>query len=382
MNIGIVREIKNNENRVSMTPEGVKELVAAGHKVVVEKEAGIGSGFADQDYIDAGADMVDHKTAWSQDMVIKVKEPQASEYKFFKKGQILFTYLHLAAEKELTKALLDSGITAIAYETVIGKVGGPRLPLLSPMSEVAGRRSIIIAATYLEKHNGGLGLLPGGVTGTEKGHVTVIGGGVAGYAAAYTAAGLGANVTILEMNEDSIKRLKADDRLNSLAKVFGSKIEVVKSESAALAELCKTTDILISTVLIPGAAAPKVVSEAMVKSMKAGSVIVDISIDQGGSVETITEITTHDKPIIVKHDVQHYSVANMPGATPRTSTAALVNATLPYAKEIAAKGLEALKADEGLLNGLNTHEGKLTFKAVSDAYPEFANVLADAKSII
>lgn len=382
MKIGIVREIKNNENRVSMTPDGVKELIKAGNEVVVEKDAGIGSGFSNELYTEAGATLVDHKTAWSQDMVIKVKEPQKSEYQYFKKGQILFTYLHLAAEKELTKALLDSGITAIAYETVIGKVGGPRLPLLSPMSEVAGRRAVIIAATYLEKHHGGLGLLPGGVTGTEKGHVTVIGGGVAGYSSAYTAAGLGANVTILEMNDDSIARLKKDDKLNGLSKIFGNKIEIVKSTKEALADLCKTTDILISTVLIPGAAAPKVVSEDMVKSMKEGSVIIDISIDQGGSVETITEITTHDKPIIVKHGVQHYSVANMPGATPRTSTAALVNATLPYAINLSKDWAAALKADEGLMNGLNAHEGKLTFKAVADAYPEFAGNLAEAKDLI
>jgi alanine dehydrogenase len=299
-------------------------------------------------------------------MVMKVKEPLSTEYKFFRKDLLLFTYLHLAAEPALTKALLDKKVTGVAYETVLGKMGGPRLPLLAPLSEVAGRRSVIIAATHLESHNGGLGILPGGVTKTEKSEFLVIGGGFAGYNAAFTAAGLGANVTILEMSDARIKQLKADEKLNGLKKVFKSKINIVKSNKANLDKYIKTCDALISTVLIPGKKAQKVVSEAQVKKMKKGSVIVDISIDQGGSVATIDRITTHDNPTFVKHGVIHYSVANMPGATPRTSTVALTNATLPYAKKLASKGVKAL-TDANFRAGLNTFDGKCTFEGVAQA---------------
>lgn len=367
MKIGIPKEIKNNENRVGITPAGVKALVKAGHTVMVEKGAGLGSGFADAEFVKAGAKMGTQAQIWANEMVMKVKEPLKSEYKYFRKDLLLFTYLHLAAEKELTEALLKNKVTGVAYETVIGKPGMPRLPLLAPMSEVAGRRSVILAATHLESHNKGLGLLPGGVTGTEKGNFLVIGGGFAGYNAAFTAAGLGANVTILEANPARIKQLKEDKVLNGLSKVFGNKIEVLASNKTNLEKSIKVCDALISTILIPGEKAPKVVTEAQVKMMKKGSVIIDISIDQGGSVATVDRITTHDNPTFVKHGVVHYSVANMPGATPRTSSIALTNATLPYAVKLAKNGTKALLADEGFLEGLNTCAGHCTFEGVAKA---------------
>jgi alanine dehydrogenase len=304
-------------------------------------------------------------------MIVKVKEPLKSEYHFFKPNMLLFTYLHLADNLPLTKALMDKKVTGVAYETM-RKDGG--LPLLAPMSRVAGRRSAIIAATFMESHRGGVGLLPGGVddndpkkAGTEKGLFLVIGGGVAGYNAASTAMGLGANVVILERNPQRIAQLKKDAKLNGLSKIFKSKLTVDVSTDANINKYIAQADALISTVLIPGAKAPKVVKTGMVKQMKRGSIIIDIAIDQGGSVETITKITTHDDPTYVVHNVLHYAVANMPGATSRTSTVALVNATTPYAIELANKGIKGASKNQTIYDGINTLNGKLTIKPVAEA---------------
>ncbi len=358
MNIGVPKEIKNNENRVGCTPAGVSLLVAHGHEVFVEKNAGIGSGVQDEEFVAAGAKIVDTaEEAWSQKMVIKVKEPLPAEYGFFREDLIIFTYLHLAAEPELTEALVESKCKAIAYETV--QVGNT-LPLLRPMSEVAGRRGTIVAATQLEKHRGGRGVLLSGVPGVPRGHVVVIGGGVAGISAARMAIGLGARVTLVELSED---------RMRYLEDIFDKEVTILKSNPLNIAEALKTADALVSTILIPGAKAAKIVTEDMVKAMPEGSVIVDISIDQGGSVETIDRITTHDNPVYEKHGVLHYSVANMPGATPRTSTFALTNATIPYALELANKGYRIACLDsESLRMGLNVLNGHVVYKAVAEAF--------------
>ena len=384
MKIGIVKEIKNNENRVGATPSGVKEYVKNGHTVLVETNAGINSGFTDADYVKAGAKIVKTpKEAWNVDMVIKVKEPLKQEYEYMKKqpnetALMLYTYLHLAANKELTQALLDNKVTGIAYETM---VRDGRLPLLAPMSRVAGRRAVIVAATALEKHKGGLGMLPGGVEGTEKGLFVVVGGGVAGYNAAATAMGLGTNVEIFEANPNRIEQLKADKTLNKLAEVFGSTIKIIKSEPKALMKSMENADAVISTILIPGALAKKVITEAMVKKMRKGSVIVDIAIDQGGSVETIDHATTHDNPTFEKFGVLHYSVANMPGATPRTSTAALEAATLEYGLKLANQGIQSALDNNTILTGINTIYGYLTDKAVWEAFKKDYK-LEDARAII
>lgn len=356
--IGIPKEIKNNENRVAMTPAGVVTLTNAGHEVYIQKGAGLGSSFTDEDYIAAGAKIVDTaEEAWSQELVLKVKEPIESEYKYFYEGQILFTYLHLAPEYELTQALLDKKVIGIAYETV--QLPNRALPLLTPMSEVAGKMSVQIGAHHLEKLNGGNGILLGGVPGVPRGKVTIIGGGVAGTNAARVAIGMGADVTIIELNPD---------RLRQLEDIFGSSVKTLISNPYNIAESVKQSDLVISSVLIPGARAPKLVTEEMVKQMKPGSVIVDIAIDQGGIFETTDRITTHDQPTYVKHGVVHYAVANMPGAVPRTSTIALTNVTVPYALQIANKGYKrAVLENESLLKGLNTYKGFVTYKAVSDA---------------
>ncbi|TVP94762.1 MAG: alanine dehydrogenase [Acholeplasmatales bacterium] len=358
MKIGVPKEIKNNENRVGCTPAGVSLLVAHGHEVFVETNAGVGSGIHDEEFVAAGATMVDTaEEAWSQKMVIKVKEPLPAEYGFFREDLIIFTYLHLAAEPDLTQALVDSKCKAIAYETV---QVGDTLPLLRPMSEVAGRRGTIVAATQLEKHRGGRGVLLSGVPGVPRGHVVVIGGGVAGISAARMAIGLGARVTLVELSED---------RMRYLEDIFDKQVTILKSNPLNIAEALKTADALISTILIPGAKAAKIVTEEMVKAMPEGSVIVDISIDQGGSVETIDRITTHDNPVYEKHGVLHYSVANMPGATPRTSTFALTNATIPYALDIANKGYRIACLDsEPLRMGLNVLSGHVVYKAVAEAF--------------
>ena len=312
MIIGVPKEIKNNENRVAMTPGGVSAMVTAGHKVFVETNAGMGSGFTDQEYQKYGAEICATNTeVWAKaDMIVKVKEPLASEYPLFKKGQILFTYLHLAPEPELTAALLEKEVVGIAYETI--QLPNGALPLLSPMSEVAGRMSVQVGAHYLGKHYGGMGVLLGGVPGVPPAEVVIIGGGIVGTNAAKMAVGLGARVTILDM---SAARLAYLDDL-----FYGGRVTTLMSNSHSIAESVAKADLLIGAVLIPGARAPKLVSEDMVKTMKPGSVIVDVAIDQGGSVSTIDRVTTHVDPIFVKHGVVHYSVANMPGAVARPGT--------------------------------------------------------------
>ncbi|MBB5148071.1 alanine dehydrogenase [Ureibacillus thermosphaericus] len=358
MKIGIPKEIKNNENRVAMTPAGVVTLTNAGHEVYIQKGAGLGSSFTDEDYIAAGAKIVDTaEEAWSQELVLKVKEPIESEYKYFYEGQILFTYLHLAPEYELTQALLDKKVIGIAYETV--QLPNRALPLLTPMSEVAGKMSVQIGAHHLEKLNGGNGILLGGVPGVPRGKVTIIGGGVAGTNAARVAIGMGADVTIIELNPD---------RLRQLEDIFGSSVKTLISNPYNIAESVKQSDLVISSVLIPGARAPKLVTEEMVKQMKPGSVIVDIAIDQGGSTEiTANNPTSHDKPTFEKYGVLHYAVPNIPGAVPRTSTIALTNVTVPYALQIANKGYkQACLENEALKKGLNTLNGYVVYKAVAD----------------
>lgn len=368
MKIGIPKEIKNNENRVGLSPSGVHALVEAGHTVLVEQSAGIGSFFEDQDYVEAGAKIVDAQTkVWDVDMVIKVKEPLKEEYDFFREGLILFTYLHLANEPELTEALIKNKVVAIAYETV--QLEDRSLPLLTPMSEVAGRMSAQIGAQFLQKINGGMGILLGGIPGVQKGKVTIIGGGQAGTNAARIALGLGADVTILDVNPK---------RLQQLEELFDGRVHTIMSNPLNIEEHVKASDLVIGAVLIPGAKAPRLVTEDMIKQMKAGSVVVDIAIDQGGIFETTDRITTHDDPTYVKHGVVHYAVANMPGAVPRTSTIGLNNATLPCALQLANKGYkQALTDNVPLSQGLNTYNGLVTNKAVAEAFNKEFTPVAD-----
>ncbi|PGK38930.1 alanine dehydrogenase [Bacillus anthracis] len=370
MRIGIPTEIKNNENRVAMTPAGAVHLVQNGHEVFVQKGAGLGSGFTDEEYVQAGAKLVETaEEAWNQDMVMKVKEPVASEYCYFREGLILFTYLHLAPEPELTKALIDNKVVSIAYETV--QLDNRSLPLLAPMSEVAGRMSAQIGAQFLEKNKGGKGILLAGVPGVKRGKVTIIGGGQAGTNAAKIAVGLGADVTIIDLSAERLRQL--DD-------IFGNQVKTLMSNPYNIAEAVKESDLVIGAVLIPGAKAPKLVTEEMIQSMEPGSVVVDIAIDQGGIFETTDRITTHDNPTYEKHGVVHYAVANMPGAVPRTSTLALTNVTVPYAVQIANKGYkEACLGNTALLKGINTLDGYVTFEAVAEAH---GLQYADAKELL
>lgn len=358
MRIGVAKEIKNNENRVAITPAGALDLLKLGHELLIEEDAGIGSGFRNDDYLAVGAKIV--KTpdeAWSADLVMKVKEPIQSEYQFFREELILFTYLHLAPEPKLTKALIDKKVVGIAYETV--QLPNGALPLLTPMSEVAGRMAPQIGAQFLEKVNGGKGILLSGVPGVSRGQVTIIGGGVAGTNAAKMAIGLGALVTIIDLNPERLRQL--DD-------IFGKEITTLISNPYNIAEAVKQADLVIGAVLIPGAKAPKLVTKDMIKSMGQGSVVVDIAIDQGGIFETTDRITTHDHPTYDKFGVVHYAVANMPGAVPRTSTIALTNVTVPYALQIANKGYKkACLENEALLRGVNTLGGHVTFRAVAEA---------------
>jgi len=359
MIIGVPKEIKNNENRVAITPAGVTTFKNNGHDVWVETGAGLGSGFADNDYIDAGAIIVSSaKEAWSTEMVIKVKEPLPVEYGYFREGLILYTYLHLAPEPELTKALIDNKVNAIAYETI--QLDNGSLPLLTPMSEVAGRMSIQIGAQFLEKSKGGKGVLLGGVPGVSPGEVVIVGGGIVGTNAAKMALGLGARVTLLDINADRLRQL--DDQ-------FQGRVKTLMSNSHNIAEAVKNADLLVGAVLIPGARAPRLVTEEMVKNMSPGSVIVDVAVDQGGSIETIDRITTHNEPTYEKHGVLHYAVANMPGAVARTSTLALTNVTIPYGVQIANKGYRQAALDnKALAKGINIIDGKVTYKAVAEAH--------------
>lgn len=356
MLIGVVKEIKNHEYRVGMTPAGVNELTRNGHNVIVEKDAGLAINFSNQDYIDAGAKIIDtaKEIFEKADMIVKVKEPQASECKMLRSGQILFTYLHLAPDLEQTRGLLDSDCVAIAYETVTDKNNG--LPLLAPMSEVAGRLSIQAGAHALEKHKGGLGMLLGGVPGVQPASVVVIGGGVVGLNAARMAVGLNADVTLLDRDLQALKKI--DNMSNGRIKTLYS--NYMNLENAVI-----TADLVIGAVLIPGAAAPKLVTHNMLKKMKHGSVLVDVAIDQGGCFETSLP-TTHQEPTYVVEGVVHYCVANMPGAVPKTSTLALTNATLPFIIELANKGWkQALRDNQHLRNGLNVCMGNVTYNAVA-----------------
>lgn len=360
MIIGVPKEIKNNENRVAITPAGVTDFVKHGHTVYIEKDAGIGSAIPNEEYTKAGARMLDTaKEVFAiADMIIKVKEPLAEEYDLFKEGQILFTYLHLAPAFELTKALLDKKIIGIAYETI--QLADGSLPLLVPMSEVAGRMSVQIGAQFLERHEGGKGILLGGVPGVEPAKVVIIGGGIVGTNAAKMAVGMGAEVTILD---------KSAKRLAYLDDIFGGRVKTIMSNQYNIAKEVKNADLVIGAVLVAGAKAPKLVTEGMIQTMSEGSVVVDVAIDQGGSIETIDKITTHDAPVYKKHGVLHYAVANMPGAVARTSTFALTNVTIDYALEIADKGYKkALTDNIALRKGLNVINGKLTFEAVAKAH--------------
>jgi len=360
MIIGVTREIKTQEYRVAITPAGVDALVHSGHTVVIEDQAGQGSGFLNSDYQAAGAKIARSAgEVWTQaEMIVKVKEPLPSEFQFFRPGLIIFTFLHLAAEKSLTLALMESRVVAIAYETVETLNGS--LPLLTPMSEIAGRMAVQVGMTFLEKPQKGKGVLLGGVAGVHPGSVVIIGGGVVGTNALKRAIGLGSRVTILD---------KSLDRLRYLDDLFHGRIESLASNRYNIAEVVAQADLVIGAVLIPGALAPHLITEAMVRSMQPGSVIVDVSIDQGGCVETIDHPTTHDDPVFIKHDVVHYAVANIPGAVPRTATMALTNATLPYVEALAKKGWrKALQDDPGLARGINVLGGRVTYSGVAQAH--------------
>lgn len=366
MNIGIPREIKAYEFRVAATPNTVRALVAAGHTVRVETGAGSGSGFSDDEYQAAGADIVRQASdAWEQQLVLKVKEPQPEEYPFLREDLTLFTYLHLAAERELTEVLLASGTTAIAYETV--QLANGALPLLTPMSEVAGRMSVQVGAHHLTRFMGGRGLLLGGVPGVPAGEVVILGGGMVGTNAAKMALGLGARVTILDVSHA---------RLQYLDDVFGGRLQTLVSNTGNIEEVLSRADLLIGAVLIPGARAPRLVTREMLGLMREGSVIVDVAVDQGGCIETIRP-TTHDKPSYVLDGVVHYGVSNMPGAVPNTSTIALSSQTLPYALQLAGDPIRALRRDLALLNGLNTYRGHVTYEAVGMAF-DLPSVKPDA----
>lgn len=356
MIIGVPKEIKNLENRVAMTPGGVQSLVKRGHEVLVEKGAGLGSSITDEEYTAMGAQMVSAKEAWGAEMVVKVKEPVASEYGYLRSDLILFTYLHLAADKPLTDALLESGCISIAYETV--QMTDRSLPLLMPMSEVAGRMATQVGAHYLEKSQGGRGILLGGVPGVAPGAVVILGAGMVGTNAARMALGLGAQVTMIDINHS---------RLVYMDDVFGGRLITMTSTEANIRKAVQYADLLIGSVLIPGAKAPNLVTANMVKTMKPGSVIVDVAVDQGGCIET-TRPTTHADPTFVVDEVVHYGVTNMPGAVPRTSTFALTNQTIPYVLRLADEKRNALKKDIALCKGLNTMKGKLTCPAVGEAF--------------
>ena len=359
MMIGVPKEIKDHEYRVSVTPDGVQALVQGGHRVIVEPASGVGSGYPDESYREAGATIAASKEEVFRqaDLIAKVKEPQLSECPLFRPGQVLFTYLHLASLPELTKALLESRITAIAYETIEARDG--TLPMLKPMSDIAGRMSVQIGARYLEKTQGGRGLLLGGVPGVEPARVVVLGAGVVGSAATKIAVGMGAQVTVINLD---IERLRYLDDL------YQGRIVTRASTQAAIEECIVAADLVIGAVLVPGARAPKLVSRQLVAKMKPGSVIVDVAVDQGGCVET-TKPTTHSNPVYIVDGVLHYCVANIPGIVPHTSTHALTNATLPYLMRLASSGVEAaVRADAGLAKGVNLQQGKITCRAVAEAH--------------
>lgn len=367
--IGVPREIKTSENRVGLTPGNVATLVAEGHTVFVEEDAGLGSNFTNDEYSKAGAEIKNNiADVWSAEMIIKVKEPLKEEFQYFREGLILFAYLHLAPEYELTQELLNSGVTAIAYETM--EYQGT-LPLLTPMSEVAGRMAIQIGANLLEQPNGGKGILLGGIPGVSSGKVVIIGGGTVGYNAAKMALGMGAQVSILDLNPI---------RLAELENLLGDQIETLMSNTENIERSVAEADLVIGSVLIPGAKAPVLVTEEMIKQMSEGSVVIDIAVDQGGNFETTTHATTHSDPTYVKHGVVHYAVANVPGAVPRTATFGLTNVTLRYAQLIASKGVRSAALNNStVLTGINTYKGKLTNKGVASSqdrdYTEISDLI-------
>ena len=368
MIIGVPREVKDHESRVGVTPAGVKALTEGGHKVLVETNAGALSAFPDDDFQSAGAEIVGSAyDVWRlADMVVKVKEPTEKEYRHFREGLVLFTYLHLAPLRELTDALLEKKVTGIAYETVRDRAG--HLPLLTPMSEVAGRMSVQVGATYLEKEHGGRGVLLGGVPGTPPGIVCIIGGGIVGTNAAKIALGMGARVTLVDLNLN---------RLREIDDIFGGRVHTLASNSYNVERAVSEADLVIGGVLIPGAAAPKIVTKAMVAKMKKGAVIVDVAIDQGGCIETARP-TTHSDPSFEVDGVVHYCVTNMPAAVPNTSTLALTNATFPYLLKLAAIGAKAAIAeDKGIAEGVNTYAGTLTYQAVAKAQQREWRPVAD-----
>jgi alanine dehydrogenase len=356
--IGVAKEVKTDEYRVALTPAGARELVQRGHDVLIERGAGVGSAFDDDAYEAAGATIVSVQDVWGEsELLLKVKEPIAQEYECLREGLVLFTYLHIAADEPLTRALVESGITAVAYETVETDSGA--LPLLAPMSEIAGRLAAQAGAYFLEKPLGGRGLLLGGVPGVAPGRVVIIGGGIVGYNAAVIALGLGANVTILE---------RSIDRMRHLEEVLSGRVSLVMSSTLQIEESVQEADVVIGAVLIPGARAPKLVTREMVARMKEGAVLADVAIDQGGCAET-SRPTTHSEPVYTVEGVTHYCVANMPGAVPITSTKALTNATLPYVEAIADHGLsQAVTRDRSLARGVNVLAGKVTYEAVADAH--------------
>jgi alanine dehydrogenase len=358
MRIGVAKEIKTDEYRVALTPAGARELVQAGHEVMVESGAGTGSAFADSAYAAVGAQIGDVEEVWADaELLLKVKEPIAPEYARLRDGLILFTYLHIAADEPLTRALVDSGVAAVAYETV--ETDARALPLLAPMSEVAGRLAAQAGAYFLEKPLGGRGLLLGGVAGVAPGRVVIIGGGIVGYNAAVVAIGLGAEVTILE---------RSIDRMRHLEEILSGRVTLLMSSSLQIEESVAEADVVIGAVLIPGALAPKLITRAMIRAMKRGAVLCDVAIDQGGCAET-SRPTTHTEPVYEVDGVTHYCVANMPGAVPITSTKALTNATLPYVEAIATFGLaDAVARDPALARGVNVLDGKITYEAVADAH--------------
>jgi alanine dehydrogenase len=361
MKIGVPKEIKDREFRVGLTPASVKVLHEQNHQVFLEDNAGVGSSFNNEDYEKVGAIIVDSQTAWNQELIIKVKEPLSSEYEYIHQGQILFTYLHLAADRILTESLLKSGVTAIAYETV--QLPDGRLPLLTPMSIIAGKLAVQIGARYLEKQQGGKGVLLGGMPGVAQGNVVILGGGIVGTEAAKIAVGMGAKVTILDVNID---------RLSYLETLFGSRVELLYSNSQHIAQTVPKADLLIGAVLITGKKAPILVTQELVAQMSHGSVIMDVAVDQGGCIETL-RTTSHSEPSYIEEGVIHLGIPNLPGAVPWTATQALNNNTLPYVLKLANQGIGALKQDASLAQGLNIQYHRLVHPAVQQVFPDLAD---------
>lgn len=363
MEIGVPRESKDQEFRVGLSPSSVRVLRENGHAIFVQTQAGSGAGFTDDDYQEAGAEIVSTpEAAWNRELVVKVKEPLTSEYKFLQKEQILFTYLHLAADRKLTEHLIDCGTCAIAYETV-EQPGANKLPLLSPMSIIAGRLAVQFGARFLERQQGGRGVLLGGVPGVKAGKVVILGGGVVGTEAAKIAVGMGAAVQILDVSVE---------RLSYLETLFGSRVELIYSNSVHIEAAIKEADLLIGAVLVPGRRAPILVSRELVKQMHPGSVIVDVAVDQGGCVETL-HVTSHTNPVYVEEGVVHYGVPNMPGAVPWTATQALNNSTLPYVVQLANLGIKALDVNPALAKGLNVQNHRLVHPAVQEVFPDLVS---------